>query len=57
MSTATRAGDPGAVTPAQVLAGLLLAVVVLWLLAPFAGNDPPARLGPVTAKVAAARAL
>jgi len=38
------AGDPGAVTPAQVLAGVLLAVVVLWLLAPFAGNDPPAGL-------------
>jgi 4-amino-4-deoxy-L-arabinose transferase-like glycosyltransferase len=38
------AGDPGAVTPAQVLAGLLLAVTVLWLLAPFAGNDPPAGL-------------
>ena len=34
----------GAVTPAQVLAGLLLAIVVLWLLAPFAGNDPPAGL-------------
>jgi 4-amino-4-deoxy-L-arabinose transferase-like glycosyltransferase len=32
------------VTPAQVLAGLLLAIVVLWLLAPFAGNDPPAGL-------------
>jgi 4-amino-4-deoxy-L-arabinose transferase-like glycosyltransferase len=32
------------VTPAQVLAGLLLALLVLWLLAPFAGNDPPAGL-------------
>jgi hypothetical protein len=38
------AGDPGAVTPAQVLAGLLLAVLVLWLLVPFAGNDPPTGL-------------
>src|SRR5215216_4581971 len=44
MSAATGPGDPGAVTPAQVLAGLLLAVLVLWLLAPFAGNDPPAGL-------------
>src|SRR5215216_6312736 len=44
MSAATGPGDPGAVTPAQVLAGLLLAVVALWLLAPFAGNDPPAGL-------------
>jgi 4-amino-4-deoxy-L-arabinose transferase-like glycosyltransferase len=33
-----------AVTPAQVPAGLLLAIGVLWLLAPFAGNDPPAGL-------------
>src|SRR5215216_503198 len=44
MSAATGPGDPGAVTPAQLLAGLLLAIVVLWLLAPFAGNDPPAGL-------------
>ena len=44
MSRRGLAGDPGAVTPAQVLAGVLLAVVVLWLLAPFAGNDPPAGL-------------
>ena len=36
--------DPGAVTPTQVLAGLLLAIIVLWLLAPFAGHDPPAGL-------------
>jgi len=44
MSTATGSGGDGAVTPAHVLAGLLLAVLVLWLLAPFAGNDPPAGL-------------
>src|SRR5215216_2742468 len=44
MSAATGPGDPGAVTPAQLLAGVLLAVLVLWLLAPFAGNDPPAGL-------------
>jgi 4-amino-4-deoxy-L-arabinose transferase-like glycosyltransferase len=44
MSTATGSGGDGAVTPAQVLAGLLLAIGVLWLLAPFAGNDPPAGL-------------
>ena len=44
MSTATGSGGDGAVTPAQVLAGVLLAVLVLWLLAPFAGNDPPAGL-------------
>ena len=43
MSAATWPGD-GAVTPAQVLAGLLLAVIVLWLLAPFAGVDPPGGL-------------
>ena len=41
MSAATRPGDDGAVTPAQVLAGLLLAIIVLWLLVPFAGVDPP----------------
>jgi 4-amino-4-deoxy-L-arabinose transferase-like glycosyltransferase len=34
----------GAVTRRQVLAGLLLAVIVLWLLAPFAGVDPPVGL-------------
>jgi len=39
MSAATRPGGPG-----QVLAGLLLAGVVLWLLVPFAGVDPPERL-------------
>jgi 4-amino-4-deoxy-L-arabinose transferase-like glycosyltransferase len=39
MSAATRPGGPG-----QVLAGLLLAGVVLWLLVPFAGVDPPAGL-------------
>ncbi|HEV2894124.1 MAG TPA: hypothetical protein VG411_10235, partial [Actinomycetota bacterium] len=43
MSAAKPAGD-GAVTPGQVLAGLLLAGIVLWLLAPFAGVDPPGRL-------------
>jgi hypothetical protein len=44
VSAAARPGGDGAVTPGQVLAGLLLAVVVLWLLAPFAGVDPPRRL-------------
>jgi 4-amino-4-deoxy-L-arabinose transferase-like glycosyltransferase len=44
VNAATRPGDDGAVTPAQVLAGLLLAVVVVWLLAPFAGVDPPGGL-------------
>ena len=44
MSAATRPAGDGAVTPGQVLAGLLLAVIVLWLLAPFAGADPPGRL-------------
>ena len=44
MSAATRTAGEGAVTPGQVLAGLLLAVIVLWLLAPFAGADPPGRL-------------
>jgi 4-amino-4-deoxy-L-arabinose transferase-like glycosyltransferase len=44
VSEATRPGDDGAVTPAQVLAGLLLAISVLWLLAPFAGVDPPGGL-------------
>jgi 4-amino-4-deoxy-L-arabinose transferase-like glycosyltransferase len=44
VSAATGSGGDGAVTPAQILAGLLLAVLVLWLLAPFAGNDPPAGL-------------
>ena len=44
MSAATRPGGEGAVTPGQVLAGLLLAGVVLWLLVPFAGVDPPGRL-------------
>ncbi len=44
MSAATRRDGDGAVTPGQVLAGLLLAGVVLWLLAPFAGVDPPGGL-------------
>ena len=44
MSAATRPGDAGAVTPGQVLAGLLLAAIVVWLLAPFAGVDPPGGL-------------
>ena len=44
MSAATRPGGDGAVTPGQVLAGLLLAALVLWLLAPFAGVDPPGGL-------------
>jgi hypothetical protein len=44
VSAAARPGGDGAVTPGQVLAGLLLAGVVLWLLAPFAGVDPPRRL-------------
>ena len=44
VSAATRPGDDGAVTPGQVLAGLLLAALVLWLLAPFAGVDPPGGL-------------
>jgi hypothetical protein len=44
VSAATRPGGDGAVTPGQLLAGLLLAGVVLWLLAPFAGADPPRRL-------------
>jgi 4-amino-4-deoxy-L-arabinose transferase-like glycosyltransferase len=44
VSTATRPGGDGAVTPGQVLAGLLLATIVLWLLAPFAGVDPPGGL-------------
>jgi 4-amino-4-deoxy-L-arabinose transferase-like glycosyltransferase len=44
VSAATRRDGDGAVTPGQVLAGLLLAGVVLWLLAPFAGVDPPERL-------------
>jgi 4-amino-4-deoxy-L-arabinose transferase-like glycosyltransferase len=44
VSAATRPGGDGAVTPAQVLAGLLLASTVLWLLAPFAGVDPPGGL-------------
>jgi hypothetical protein len=39
MSAPTRPGGPG-----QVLAGLVLAGVVLWLLVPFAGVDPPAGL-------------
>ena len=44
MSAATRPGGDGAVTPGQVVAGLLLAAVVLWLLVPFAGADPPVGL-------------
>jgi 4-amino-4-deoxy-L-arabinose transferase-like glycosyltransferase len=44
VSSATRPGDDGAVTARQVLAGLLLAIIVLWLLAPFAGVDPPRAL-------------
>jgi 4-amino-4-deoxy-L-arabinose transferase-like glycosyltransferase len=44
VSAASRPGGDGAVTPAQVLAGLLLAIIVLWLLAPFAGVDPPGGL-------------
>jgi 4-amino-4-deoxy-L-arabinose transferase-like glycosyltransferase len=44
VSAATRPGGDGAVTPGQVLAGLLLAALVLWLLAPFAGVDPPGGL-------------
>jgi 4-amino-4-deoxy-L-arabinose transferase-like glycosyltransferase len=44
VSVATRPGGDGAITRGQVLAGLLLAVLVLWLLAPFAGVDPPGGL-------------
>ncbi|HWD46939.1 MAG TPA: hypothetical protein VHM23_25050, partial [Actinomycetota bacterium] len=44
MSAATHPGGDGAVTRGQVLAGLLLAMLVLWLLAPFAGVDPPGGL-------------
>jgi hypothetical protein len=44
VSAGTRPGDDGAVTLAQMLAGLLLAIIVLWLLAPFAGVDPPGGL-------------
>jgi 4-amino-4-deoxy-L-arabinose transferase-like glycosyltransferase len=44
VSSATRPAGEGAVTPGQVLAGLLLAALVLWLLVPFAGVDPPGRL-------------
>ena len=44
MSAATRRDGDGAVTPGQVLAGLLLAGIVLFMLAPFAGVDPPERL-------------
>jgi 4-amino-4-deoxy-L-arabinose transferase-like glycosyltransferase len=44
VSAATRPGPEGAVTPGQVAAGLLLAAIVLWLLVPFAGVDPPAGL-------------
>jgi hypothetical protein len=44
VSAPTRPGGEGAVTPGQVVAGLLLAAVVLWLLVPFAGADPPAGL-------------
>jgi hypothetical protein len=44
VSGATRPGGDRAVTRGQVLAGLLLAVTVLWLLAPFAGVDPPGGL-------------
>jgi 4-amino-4-deoxy-L-arabinose transferase-like glycosyltransferase len=44
VSAATRPGPDGAVTPGQVVAGLLLAAIVLWLLVPFAGVDPPAGL-------------
>jgi 4-amino-4-deoxy-L-arabinose transferase-like glycosyltransferase len=41
VSAAAGRGGEGAVTPGQVLAGLLLAGLVLWLLAPYAGVDPP----------------
>jgi hypothetical protein len=44
VSGATRPERGGAVTPSQVIAGVLLAAAVLWLLAPFAGVDPPAGL-------------
>jgi hypothetical protein len=44
VSAATRGDGDGVVTPGQVLAGLLLAGIVLWLLAPFAGVDPPGGL-------------
>jgi 4-amino-4-deoxy-L-arabinose transferase-like glycosyltransferase len=44
VSSPTRPAGAGAVTPGQLLAGLLLATVVLWLLVPFAGVDPPGRL-------------
>jgi hypothetical protein len=44
VSAATRPAGDGAVTPGQVVAGLLLAAIVLWLLVPFAGVDPPAGL-------------
>jgi hypothetical protein len=44
VSATTRPGDDRAVTPEQVLAGVLLAIIVLWLLAPFAGVDPPGGL-------------
>jgi hypothetical protein len=44
VSVATRPEGAGAVTPPQVIAGVLLAAAVLWLLAPFAGVDPPAGL-------------
>jgi 4-amino-4-deoxy-L-arabinose transferase-like glycosyltransferase len=41
VNAATRPAGDGAVTPGQVVAGLLLAAIVLWLLVPFAGVDPP----------------
>jgi hypothetical protein len=44
VSAGARAGGGGAVTSGQAAAGLLLAAAVLWLLAPFAGVDPPAGL-------------
>jgi len=44
VSSPTRPAGAGAVTPGQLLAWLLLDTVVLWLLSPFAGVDPPGRL-------------
>jgi hypothetical protein len=44
VSAATQPEGGGAVTPGQATAGLLLAAAVLWLLAPFAGVDPPGGL-------------
>jgi hypothetical protein len=44
VSAATQPDRGGAVTLQQALAGVLLAAAVLWLLAPFAGVDPPGEL-------------